>query len=77
MFLCKRRAIANNPHQLEASWQSIMQFPLYDIDNNVEKVASQSKLPIHLIFGKCTSGAYIYDKHHAYILYILSSLTLC
>ena len=52
MFLCKRRAIANNPHQLEASWQSIMQFPLYGIDNSVEKVASQSKLPIHLIFGK-------------------------
>jgi pimeloyl-ACP methyl ester carboxylesterase len=51
MFRKKLLAMRMNPHHLEASWQCVMQFPLYDIDNHVENLASQPDLPVHLIFG--------------------------
>ena len=51
MFIMKRRVFSNNKHQAEATWQSILQFPLYDIHNEVEILASRNDLPVHLVFG--------------------------
>lgn len=51
MFKMKRRVFANNKYQAEATWQSILQFPLYDIHNDAEIVAGRDGLPVHLIFG--------------------------
>jgi len=51
MFAMKRRVFSNNKHQAEATWQSILQFPLYDIHNEAEMLANQVNLPVHLVFG--------------------------
>ena len=52
MFKMKHLALKHNPHQLESSWQSKLQFPLIGIEENVKAISNLDKFPIHLVFGK-------------------------
>jgi pimeloyl-ACP methyl ester carboxylesterase len=51
MMKMKRLTYDNNPHQLDASFQSKMQFPVYGIESNVHALGNIENFPIHVIFG--------------------------
>lgn len=58
MFKMKHLALKHNPHQLEATWQSKLQFPVIGIEDSVSAVSNLVNFPIHLVFGKFPVRSY-------------------
>ncbi len=46
------KGLDNNPHAFDAFWNSLMEFPLSNIGDDILKVASYSPLPIMIVWGK-------------------------
>ena len=42
----------NNPNHFEAVWRSVLQFPLYGLDESVAAVANAPKISVLLMWGK-------------------------
>ena len=66
MMNMKRLAYDKNPHQLDATFQSKMEFPVYGIDNNVVALGIIENFPIQVIFGKIvmTSVYFIFSTFY-------------